>query len=104
MACAHSSARPARLPVDAGAPRKTLAAGAPMASARTEEAELPVAPSSTRGLRDCDLRQALKRGRVYVHGVYTETPTMGQVSVGFQAGGKAYSQDQSLLRGQARAG
>ena len=32
------------------------------------------------------------KGRVYVHGVYVGDTTMGQVSVGFQAGGKAYSQ------------
>src|SRR3984885_8066941 len=32
------------------------------------------------------------KGRVYVHGVYTGNATLGQVSVGFQAGGKAYSQ------------
>jgi lipid-binding SYLF domain-containing protein len=35
---------------------------------------------------------AYGRGRVYVHGVHTGDATMGQVSVGFQAGGKAYSQ------------
>ena len=35
---------------------------------------------------------AFGRGRVYVHGVYTGDTTIGQVSVGFQAGGKAYSQ------------
>src|SRR5450432_631704 len=35
---------------------------------------------------------AYGKGRVYVHGVYTGNATMGQVSVGFQAGGKAYSQ------------
>jgi lipid-binding SYLF domain-containing protein len=35
---------------------------------------------------------AFGRGRVYVHGVYTGDATIGQVSVGFQAGGKAYSQ------------
>jgi lipid-binding SYLF domain-containing protein len=35
---------------------------------------------------------AYGKGRVYVHGVYTGDATMGQVSVGFQAGGKAYSQ------------
>ena len=32
------------------------------------------------------------KGRVYVHGVCVGTTTMGQVSIGFQAGGKAYSQ------------
>lgn len=35
---------------------------------------------------------AYGKGRVYVHGVYAGNVTMGQVSVGFQAGGKAYSQ------------
>ena len=35
---------------------------------------------------------AFGKGRVYVHGVHTGNATMGQVSVGFQAGGKAYSQ------------
>jgi lipid-binding SYLF domain-containing protein len=35
---------------------------------------------------------AYGKGRVYVHGVYTGHATIGQVSVGFQAGGKAYSQ------------
>jgi len=35
---------------------------------------------------------AYGKGRVYVHGVHTGTATMGQVSVGFQLGGKAYSQ------------
>jgi lipid-binding SYLF domain-containing protein len=32
------------------------------------------------------------KGRVYVHGKFVGTTTMGQVSVGFQAGGKAFSQ------------
>jgi lipid-binding SYLF domain-containing protein len=35
---------------------------------------------------------AFGRGRVYVHGVHTGNATLSQVSVGFQAGGKAYSQ------------
>jgi lipid-binding SYLF domain-containing protein len=35
---------------------------------------------------------AYGKGRVYVHGVYTGDATLNQVSVGFQAGGKAYSQ------------
>jgi lipid-binding SYLF domain-containing protein len=35
---------------------------------------------------------AYGKGRVYVHGVYTGDAKIGQVSVGFQAGGKAYSQ------------
>jgi lipid-binding SYLF domain-containing protein len=35
---------------------------------------------------------AYGKGRVYVHGVYTGNAKLGQVSVGFQAGGKAYSQ------------
>lgn len=35
---------------------------------------------------------AYGKGRVYVHGVYTGDATIGQVSLGFQAGGKAYSQ------------
>jgi lipid-binding SYLF domain-containing protein len=35
---------------------------------------------------------AYGKGRVYVHGAYTGDVTMGQVSLGFQAGGKAYSQ------------
>jgi lipid-binding SYLF domain-containing protein len=35
---------------------------------------------------------ALGKGRVYAHGRYLGDTTMGQVSVGFQAGGKAYSQ------------
>jgi lipid-binding SYLF domain-containing protein len=35
---------------------------------------------------------AFGRGRVYVHGAYSGDATIGQVSVGFQAGGKAYSQ------------
>jgi len=32
------------------------------------------------------------RGRVYVHGAYVGDTTLNQVSVGFQAGGQAYSQ------------
>jgi lipid-binding SYLF domain-containing protein len=32
------------------------------------------------------------KGRVYVHGRYVGDTTMAQLSVGFQAGGKAYSQ------------
>jgi lipid-binding SYLF domain-containing protein len=35
---------------------------------------------------------ALGKGRVYVHGRLVGDTTMGQVSGGFQAGGKAYSQ------------
>jgi lipid-binding SYLF domain-containing protein len=35
---------------------------------------------------------AYGKGRVYVHGVYAGDATLSQVSVGFQAGGKAYSQ------------
>src|SRR6202167_2915471 len=35
---------------------------------------------------------AYGKGRVYVHGVYTGDATIGQVSLGFQAGGKAYSE------------
>jgi len=35
---------------------------------------------------------ALGKGRVYVHHKLVGDTTMGQVSVGFQAGGKAYSQ------------
>jgi lipid-binding SYLF domain-containing protein len=35
---------------------------------------------------------AYGKGRVYVHGVHVGDTAMGQVSVGFQAGGKAYSQ------------
>jgi lipid-binding SYLF domain-containing protein len=35
---------------------------------------------------------AYGKGRVYVHGVHSGNATMGQVSLGFQAGGKAYSQ------------
>ena len=35
---------------------------------------------------------AFGRGRVYVHGQYVGDTTMGQVSVGLQAGGKAVSQ------------
>lgn len=35
---------------------------------------------------------AYGKGRVYVHGAYTGNATIGQVSVGFQAGGKAYSE------------
>ena len=35
---------------------------------------------------------ALGKGRVYVHDRLVGDSTMGQVSVGFQAGGKAYSQ------------
>jgi lipid-binding SYLF domain-containing protein len=35
---------------------------------------------------------AYGKGRVYVHGEYVGDTTMGQLSVGFQAGGKAYSQ------------
>ena len=35
---------------------------------------------------------ALGKGHVYVHGQFVGDTTMGQVSVGFQAGGKAYSQ------------
>ncbi len=35
---------------------------------------------------------AYGKGRVYVHGVHTGDAAIGQVSVGFQAGGKAYSE------------
>ena len=35
---------------------------------------------------------AFGKGHVYVHGHFVGDTTMGQVSVGFQAGGKAYSQ------------
>jgi lipid-binding SYLF domain-containing protein len=35
---------------------------------------------------------ALGKGRVYVQGQYVGDSTMGQMSVGFQLGGKAYSQ------------
>jgi lipid-binding SYLF domain-containing protein len=35
---------------------------------------------------------AFGKGRVYVHGRYIGDATMGQLSVGFQAGGKAYSE------------
>jgi lipid-binding SYLF domain-containing protein len=35
---------------------------------------------------------AFGKGRVYVHGRYVGDATMGQLSVGFQAGGKAYSE------------
>src|SRR5258708_18640467 len=35
---------------------------------------------------------AYGKGRVYVHGAHSGDATMGQVSLGFQAGGKAYSQ------------
>ena len=35
---------------------------------------------------------AFGKGHVYVHGHLVGDTTMGQVSVGFQAGGKAYSQ------------
>jgi len=35
---------------------------------------------------------AFGKGRVYVHGRYVGDTTMSQISVGFQAGGKAYSQ------------
>jgi lipid-binding SYLF domain-containing protein len=35
---------------------------------------------------------AYGKGRVHVHGAYTGDVTMAQVSVGFQAGGKAYSE------------
>jgi lipid-binding SYLF domain-containing protein len=35
---------------------------------------------------------AYGKGRVYVHGLWVGNTTMGQVSIGFQAGGKAYSQ------------
>jgi lipid-binding SYLF domain-containing protein len=35
---------------------------------------------------------AYGKGRVYVHGAYSGDATMGQVSLGFQVGGKAYSQ------------
>ena len=35
---------------------------------------------------------AYGKGRVYVNGVYTGDASLAQVSVGFQAGGKAYSQ------------
>ncbi|MEO7208620.1 MAG: lipid-binding SYLF domain-containing protein [Steroidobacteraceae bacterium] len=35
---------------------------------------------------------AFGKGRVYVHGVHIGNATLGQVSVGFQAGGKAYSE------------
>jgi lipid-binding SYLF domain-containing protein len=35
---------------------------------------------------------AYGKGRVYVHGVYTGDATLKQVSVGFQAGGKGYSE------------
>jgi lipid-binding SYLF domain-containing protein len=35
---------------------------------------------------------AFGKGRVYLHGHYVGNANMGQVSVGFQAGGKAYSE------------
>jgi lipid-binding SYLF domain-containing protein len=35
---------------------------------------------------------AFGKGRVYAHGRYVGDTTMGQISVGFQAGGKAYRQ------------
>jgi lipid-binding SYLF domain-containing protein len=35
---------------------------------------------------------AYGKGRVYVHGVYMADTSLGQVSLGFQAGGKAYSE------------
>jgi lipid-binding SYLF domain-containing protein len=35
---------------------------------------------------------AYGKGRVHLHGRYVGAATMGQVSVGFQAGGKAYSE------------
>ena len=35
---------------------------------------------------------AFGKGRVYVHGRYIGDTTMGQLSIGFQAGGKAYSE------------
>ena len=35
---------------------------------------------------------AYGKGHVYVHGHWVGDTTMGQVSIGFQAGGKAYSQ------------
>src|ERR1700674_4606496 len=35
---------------------------------------------------------AMGKGHVYVHGHLVGDTTMGQVSAGFQAGGKAYSQ------------
>ena len=35
---------------------------------------------------------AFGKGRVYVHGIWIGDVTMGQVSVGFQAGGKAFSE------------
>jgi lipid-binding SYLF domain-containing protein len=35
---------------------------------------------------------AFGKGRVYLHGHYVGDASMGQVSVGFQAGGKAYSE------------
>jgi lipid-binding SYLF domain-containing protein len=35
---------------------------------------------------------AFGKGRVYLHGRFVGDTTMGQLSVGFQAGGKAYSQ------------
>jgi lipid-binding SYLF domain-containing protein len=35
---------------------------------------------------------AYGKGRVYVHDVYTGDTSVAQVSIGFQAGGKAYSQ------------
>jgi lipid-binding SYLF domain-containing protein len=35
---------------------------------------------------------AFGKGHVYVHGRYVGDATMGQLSVGFQAGGKAYSE------------
>jgi lipid-binding SYLF domain-containing protein len=35
---------------------------------------------------------AFGKGHVYVHGHYVGDATMGQLSVGFQAGGKAYSE------------
>jgi lipid-binding SYLF domain-containing protein len=35
---------------------------------------------------------AFGKGRVYVHGHYVGDTNMGQLSVGFQAGGKAYSE------------
>jgi hypothetical protein len=41
---------------------------------------------------------AFGRGRVFVHDMYTGDATLAQVSVGFQAGGKAYSDRRPMAR------
>jgi lipid-binding SYLF domain-containing protein len=62
------------------------------ASARFFDKSYAYAVFPTVGSGALGVGGAYGKGRVYVHGAYTGNATLGQVSVGFQAGGKAYSE------------